>query len=127
MRSTNRISMSLHADLRLKEEILSEVASLDVPSGRFRPVDGLIAFLEGLGFCRVRPRRTRAMRSISRQPANPSRHNPGVGIMEMSNDSAECGKGHLMKAGIQEREERALPDFLRSSSFASSLPHDSAE
>jgi hypothetical protein len=38
----------LHADLRLKEEALSKVTPLDVPPGRFRPDDELLAFLEGL-------------------------------------------------------------------------------
>jgi integrase/recombinase XerD len=37
-----------HADLRQKEEALSKVTLLDVPSGRFRPDDELLAFLEGL-------------------------------------------------------------------------------
>ena len=40
--------MYLHADLRLKEEALSKVTPLDVPPGRFRPDDELLAFLEGL-------------------------------------------------------------------------------
>jgi hypothetical protein len=73
--------MDLHADLRLKEEALSKVTPLDVPPGRFRPDDELWAFLEGLGLCRIRQRRPRAIRRISRHPANPGRHNPGVGIM----------------------------------------------
>jgi integrase/recombinase XerD len=47
--------MSLHADLRLKEEALSEVTLSDVPPGRFRSDDELLAFLEGLGSCRVWP------------------------------------------------------------------------
>jgi hypothetical protein len=47
--------MSLHADLRLKEEALSRVTPLDVPPGRFRPADEPLAFLEGLGLCRIRP------------------------------------------------------------------------
>jgi hypothetical protein len=47
--------MSLHADLRLKEEALSEMTPLDVPPGRFWSDDELLAFLEGLGLWRVRP------------------------------------------------------------------------
>jgi integrase/recombinase XerD len=40
--------MYLHADLRQKEEALSKVTPLNVPSGQFRPDDELLAFLEGL-------------------------------------------------------------------------------
>ena len=38
----------LHADLRQKEEALAKVTPLDIPPGRFRPDDELLAFLEGL-------------------------------------------------------------------------------
>jgi integrase/recombinase XerD len=40
--------MYLHADLRQKEEVLAKVAPPDMPPGRFRPDDKLLAFLEGL-------------------------------------------------------------------------------
>jgi integrase len=46
--SVETTQMYLHADLRLKEEALSKVPPLDVPAGRFRPDDELLAFLEGL-------------------------------------------------------------------------------
>ncbi|MBI4322003.1 MAG: site-specific integrase [Chloroflexi bacterium] len=46
--SVETTQMYLHADLRLKEEALSRVSPLDVPPGRFRPDDDLLAFLEGL-------------------------------------------------------------------------------
>ncbi len=37
-----------HADLRQKEEALAKVPPSDLPPGRFRPDDELLAFLEGL-------------------------------------------------------------------------------
>jgi integrase/recombinase XerD len=46
--SVETTEMYLHADLRLKEEALSKMTPLDVPPGRFRPDDELLAFLEGL-------------------------------------------------------------------------------
>jgi integrase/recombinase XerD len=46
--SVETTQMYLHADLRQKEEALSKVTPLDVPPGRFRPDDELLAFLEGL-------------------------------------------------------------------------------
>jgi integrase/recombinase XerD len=46
--SVETTQMYLHADLRQKEEALSEVRPLGVPPGRFRPDDELLAFLEGL-------------------------------------------------------------------------------
>jgi hypothetical protein len=47
--------MLSHADLRLKEEALSKVTTLDVPPRWLRPDDELLAFLEGLGLCRLGP------------------------------------------------------------------------
>lgn len=38
----------IHADMRLKEKALARVAAPTTPSGRFRPDDQLLAFLEGL-------------------------------------------------------------------------------
>jgi site-specific recombinase XerD len=38
----------IHADLALKERALARTAPLDVPPGRYRPSDTLMAFLEGL-------------------------------------------------------------------------------
>src|SRR4029077_1717668 len=46
--SVETTQMYLHADLRLKEEALTKVTPLEVPPGRFRPDDELLAFLEGL-------------------------------------------------------------------------------
>jgi site-specific recombinase XerD len=46
--SVETTQMYLQADLRLKEEALGKVTPLDVPPGRFRPDDELLAFLEGL-------------------------------------------------------------------------------
>jgi site-specific recombinase XerD len=46
--SVETTQMYLHADLRLKEDALGKVTPLDVPPGRFRPDDELLAFLEGL-------------------------------------------------------------------------------
>jgi hypothetical protein len=47
--------MYLHADLRQKEEALSKVTPLDVPSARFPSDDKVLAFLERLRLCRIRP------------------------------------------------------------------------
>lgn len=38
----------IHADMRMKEKALARVASTTISSGRFRPDDKLLAFLEGL-------------------------------------------------------------------------------
>jgi len=38
----------IHADMRMKEKALARVAVPATPSGRFRPDDKLLAFLEGL-------------------------------------------------------------------------------
>jgi site-specific recombinase XerD len=38
----------IHADMRMKEKALARVAARPTPSGRFRPDDQLLAFLEGL-------------------------------------------------------------------------------
>jgi integrase/recombinase XerD len=46
--SVETTQIYLHADLRQKEEAITKVAPLDMPPGRFRPDDELLAFLEGL-------------------------------------------------------------------------------
>jgi integrase/recombinase XerD len=46
--SVETTQIYLHADLRQKEEALAKVTPSDVPPGRFRPDDELLAFLEGL-------------------------------------------------------------------------------
>jgi len=40
--------MYLHADLELKAKALATTAPLNVPSGRYRPSDELLAFLQSL-------------------------------------------------------------------------------
>jgi integrase/recombinase XerD len=46
--SVETTEMYLHADPQQKEKALSKVTPMDVPPGRFRPDDELLAFLEGL-------------------------------------------------------------------------------
>lgn len=46
--SLETTQMYLHADLARKEEALAKTAPLNVPPGRYRPDDTLLAFLEGL-------------------------------------------------------------------------------
>ena len=38
----------IHADLSLKERALARTAPKDLPPGRYRPSDKLLAFLDGL-------------------------------------------------------------------------------
>ena len=46
--SVETTQVYIHADMRLKEKALARVAAPDVPTGRFKPDDQLLAFLEGL-------------------------------------------------------------------------------
>jgi site-specific recombinase XerD len=46
--SVETTQMYLHADMRLKEKVLSRTTPLTVRSGRYRPTDNLLAFLESL-------------------------------------------------------------------------------
>jgi integrase/recombinase XerD len=46
--SVETTQMYLHADMRLKEQALSRTKPLKVRSGRYRPNDKLLAFLESL-------------------------------------------------------------------------------
>jgi site-specific recombinase XerD len=46
--SVETTQMYLHADLRLKEQALSRTTPVGVKPGRYRPDDGLLAFLEAL-------------------------------------------------------------------------------
>lgn len=46
--SVETTEIYIHADMRLKEQALAKTQPLDVPPGRFRPDDKLLAFLEGL-------------------------------------------------------------------------------
>lgn len=46
--SVSTTSIYLHADMKLKEKVLERTKPIDVPCGRYRPGDALLAFLEGL-------------------------------------------------------------------------------
>jgi integrase/recombinase XerD len=66
----------IHADLKLKEKALARTSPPTTKTGRYRPPDKLLAFLEGLGLCRPPD-----MRECGRQgfPGD-RRHNRGPGI-----------------------------------------------
>jgi len=66
----------IHADLTLKEKALARTASPKTKTGRYRPPDKLLAFLESLGLCRSLHTRERG------RQGNPGgrRHNRGPGI-----------------------------------------------
>ena len=42
------LGIYLHADMKLKEKALSRTPPLDIKSGRYRPDDQLLTFLESL-------------------------------------------------------------------------------
>ena len=46
--SVETTQIYIHADMRMKEKALARVAAPSISSGRFRPDDQLLAFLEGL-------------------------------------------------------------------------------
>ena len=46
--SVETTQIYLHADLRLKEQAMCRIPSIDVKRPRYRPDDKLLAFLEGL-------------------------------------------------------------------------------
>jgi integrase/recombinase XerD len=46
--SDETTQMYLHANLQLKEAALAKTAPLNVQAGRYRPDDGLLAFLKSL-------------------------------------------------------------------------------
>ena len=46
--SVETTQMYLHADMQLKEKALSRTQPFEVPPGRYRPSDDLLAFLESL-------------------------------------------------------------------------------
>lgn len=46
--STETTQIYMHADLKLKEKAMDRTKPLDVPAGRYRPPDTLMAFLEAL-------------------------------------------------------------------------------
>ena len=66
----------IHADLKLKEKALARTASPKTKTGRYRPPDKLLAFLEDLGLCRPLHTRERGRQGI---PGD-RRHNRGPGI-----------------------------------------------
>ena len=46
--SVETTQIYIHADMRLKEKALAQVASPETHTGRYRPSDELLAFLETL-------------------------------------------------------------------------------
>ena len=66
----------IHADLKLKEKALARTSPPKTKTGRYRPPDKLLAFLEGLGLCRSPDTRERGRQGI---PGG-RRHNRGPGI-----------------------------------------------
>jgi len=66
----------IHADLKLKEKALARTSSPKTKTGRYRPPDKLLAFLEGLGLCRLPDTREHGRQGI---PGG-RRHNRGPGI-----------------------------------------------
>jgi len=70
----------IHADLKLKERALARTSSPKTKTGRYRPPDKLLAFLEGPGLCRLPDTRERGRQGI---PGG-RRHNRGPGIRSAS-------------------------------------------
>ena len=66
----------IHADLKLKEKALARTSPPKTKTGRYRPPDKLLAFLEGLGLCRSPNKRERGRQGV---PGD-RRHNRGPGI-----------------------------------------------
>ncbi|HTQ88305.1 MAG TPA: tyrosine-type recombinase/integrase [Streptosporangiaceae bacterium] len=66
----------IHADLKLKEKALARTSSPTTKTGRYRPPDKLLAFLEGLGLCCSPDRRERGRQGF---PGD-RRHIRGPGI-----------------------------------------------
>jgi len=66
----------IHADLKLKEKALARTSPPKTKTGRYRPPDKLLAFLEGLGLCRPPDTRERGRQGT---PGG-RRHNRGPGI-----------------------------------------------
>ena len=74
----------LHADLKLKEKALARTSPATTKTGRYRPPDKLLAFLEGLGLCRSPDMRERGRQGF---PGG-RRHNRGPGITSVRPISA---------------------------------------
>ncbi len=66
----------IHADPKLTENALARTASPKTKPGRYRPPDKLLAFLEGLGLCRLPDTHEHGRQGI---PGG-RRHNRGPGI-----------------------------------------------
>jgi integrase/recombinase XerD len=66
----------IHADLKLKEKALARTSPPTTKTGRYRPPDKLLAFLEGLGLSRSHDMRDRGRQGF---PGG-RRHNRGPGI-----------------------------------------------
>ncbi|MGH3224857.1 MAG: tyrosine-type recombinase/integrase [Streptosporangiaceae bacterium] len=58
----------IHADLKLKEKALARTSSPTTKTGRYRPPDKLLAFLEGLGLCRPPDMRERGRQGFPGGP-----------------------------------------------------------
>ena len=76
IRSTN---VYLHADMTIKQRALELTTPPSAPPGRYRPVDPLLAFLEGLQLCRA-PDASPARGAHHRKDRRPTRGCP-VGIV----------------------------------------------
>jgi integrase/recombinase XerD len=74
----------IHADLKLKEKALARTSPPTTKTGRYRPPDKLLAFLEGLGLCRSPDMRDRGRQGF---PGG-RRHNRGPGIRSVRPTSA---------------------------------------
>ena len=75
--STKTTEVYIHADLAIKERAIARTAPLPAAAKRYKPPDRLLAFLEGLGLCRVRLPQART----DPKPASRTRHKTGRGIM----------------------------------------------
>ena len=83
-KARDRHSRYIHADLKLKEKALARTASPKTKTGRYRPPDKLLAFLEGLRLCRPPDTREHGRQDI---PGD-RRHNRGLGIRSVRPISA---------------------------------------
>jgi len=86
--SVETTQMYLHADLRQKEEALAKVTPLKVKPGRFRPDDKLLAFLETSDYAATSIKEPARFAGVFCSTCEPSRHNPGRGIMTIMPISA---------------------------------------
>ena len=95
----------IHADLKLKEKALARTASPKTKTGRYRPPDKLLAFLEGLGLCRSADTREHGRQGI---PGD-RRHNRGPGITSVCRmASSWCMRQEMSLVDDQCRDPAAL-------------------